>query len=164
MNNILRHSIRFIVVILLQGLLINNLHWLGVFHPYIYIIPLIMLPVSLPRWAEMLIGAVLGLLMDMICSTAGVHMAATVAVAYFRPLLIQRLVQDAQRISTQMCSLTMGDWQFLTTLGVMITFHHLLVFLLEAWSLQHLWWLILTTLLSSLITFLIGFLYDRTQR
>jgi len=164
MNNILRHIIRFTVFILLQWLLINNLHWLGVFHPYIYILPLIMLPVALPRWAEMLLGAVVGLLMDVICSTGGVHMAATVALTYFRPLLIARLVQDAQRISTQMCSSTMGDWQFFTMLAIMVVLHHTLVFLLEAWSFQHIGWLMLTIVLSSVITFLLGCLYDRTQR
>jgi len=164
MNNALRHSIRFVVFILLQWLLINNLHWLGVFHPYIYVLALVMLPASLPRWVEMLIGAMAGMVMDVICSTAGVHMAASVAVTYFRPLLIARLVQDAQRISTQMSTITMGDWQFLTLMGLMVFLHHTLVFMLEAWSVEHTGWLILTILLSSLVTFLIGILYDRAQR
>jgi len=164
MNNILRHILRFVIFILLQWLLVNNLHWLGMVHPYIYILALIMLPTSLPRWAEMLIGAAVGLLMDLICTTAGVHMAATVAVAYFRPLLIARMVQDVQRISTQIGSASIGNWQYLTTMAVMIVLHHTLVFHLEAWSWQHVGWIILATLLSSLITFLTGFLYDRTQR
>jgi len=164
MNSVWRHIIRCVGFILLQWLLINNLHWLGAFHPYIYLLPLLLLPASLPRWAEMLIGAVVGLVMDMICSTAGVHMAATVAVAYFRPLLVHRLVQDAQRISTQISSATMGNWQFFTMLSIMIVLHHTLVFVLEAWSLAHVGWLLFTILLSSVVTFLIGFLYDRAQR
>jgi len=164
MNSLVRHIIRLLAFILLQWLLINNLHWLGAFHPYLYILPLIMLPASLPRWVEMLLGAIVGLIMDMICSTMGVHMAATIALAYCRPLLIARLVQDAQRIHSQLCAATIGDWQFLTLLGLLTLLHHTLVFLLEAWSLQHLGWLILTILLSSVLTFIIGFLYDRTQR
>jgi len=164
MNSIVRHILRFVVLILLQGLLINNLHWLGVFHPYIYVIALIMLPASMPRWAEMLLGAVVGLMMDAVCSTAGVHMAACVAVAYFRPLLIKRLVQDAQRVGSQVCSTTIGDWQYMTLLGLMIVLHHALVFMLEAWNWQHVGWLIFTTLLSAVVTFLLGFLYDRSQR
>jgi len=164
MNSAVRHIIRCLVFVLIQWLLVNNLHWLGIFHPFVYILPLIFLPASLPRWAEMLIGAVVGLLMDVISSTAGVHMAATVAVAYFRPLLIGRLVQDSQRISNQACATTMGDWQFFTLLSLMIVLHHTLVFLLEAWSLEHFFWLLFTILFSSLVTFFIGFLFDRTQR
>jgi len=164
MNNLLRHTVRLVLLLLLQGLLINNLHWLGAFHPYIYMLALLMWPASMPRWAEMLIGAAVGLVMDAICSTAGVHMAACVAVAYFRPLLIRYMVQDAHRISTQVGSLTMGDWQFITLMSVMVVLHHALVFLLEAWSLQHIGWLILTTLLSSVVTIGLGFLYDRSQR
>ena len=164
MNNILRHFIRFVLVILLQWLLINNLHWLGIFHAYIYILPLLMLPATTPRWAEMLIGAAVGLIMDVVCSTAGVQMAATVAGAYFRPLLIGRLVQESQRISTRICSATMGNWQFITLLVLMVVFHHTLALLLEAWSVTHLEWLIPTILLSSFATICIGFLYDKTQR
>lgn len=164
MNSVLRHIIRCVAFILIQWLLINNLHWLGVFHPFIYILPLIFLPASLPRWAELLIGTTVGLLMDAICSSPGVHMAATVAITYFRPLLIGRLVQDAQRISTQLSSATMGDWQFFTLLSLMIVLHHTLVFLLEAWSVEHFLWLVLAILFSSVVTFLIGFLFDRTQR
>lgn len=164
MNNVLRHIIQIVVFLLLQWLLINNLHWLGAFHPYIYILPLLLLPASLPRWAEMLIGTLVGLLMDLVCTTFGVHMAATVALTYIRPLLIQRLVQDAQRISTSVSSFTMGEWQFFTMLAITITIHHTLVFFLEAWSLAHVGWLMFTILLSSVVTFFIGFLYDRTQR
>lgn len=164
MNNTLKHIIRLIVLLLLQGLLINNLHFLGVFHPYIYILCLLFLPSSLPRWVELLIGAAVGLVMDAICSTAGVHMAACVAVSYFRPLMISRLVQDVNRIGSQICSSTLGNWQFTALSGVMIILHHTLVMLLEAWSVAHLGWLIMSILLSSLMTFVLVFLYDRTQR
>lgn len=164
MNNILRHIIRIVLLLLLQGLFINNLHWLGVFHPYIYVIGLLMLPMTLPRWAEMLIGAGVGLIMDAICSTAGVHMAACVAICYVRPLLISRLVQESQRISTQTCTNTIGAWQCLTTASVIIVLHHSLVLLLEHWSLAHGWWLIMNIVLSSVVTFVLFFLYDRTQQ
>lgn len=164
MNNTLKHIIRLVVLLLLQGLLINNLHFLGIFHPYLYVLALIFLPASLPRWAELMIGAAVGLVMDTICSTAGVHMAACVAVAYFRPLLISRLVQDSKRIGSQVCSATLGDWQFMTLAGVMILLHHTLVLLLEAWSVEHWGWLLISISFSSLITFVLVFLYDRTQR
>lgn len=164
MNNVLKHIIRLIVLLLLQGLLVNNLHFMGVFHPYIYMICLLFLPSSLPRWVELLIGAAVGLCMDAICSTAGVHMAACVAVSYFRPLMMARLVQDVNRISSQICSSTLGNWQFMALSALMILIHHTLVMLLEAWSVQHLGWLLLNILLSSLVTFVLVFLYDRTQR
>lgn len=164
MNSILRHIGRIVFLIILQALLINNLHWLGIFHPFIYVIGLILLPATLPRWAEMLIGAAVGLVMDTICSTAGVQMAACVAVAYFRPLLINHLVQEAQRVSSQVCSNTIGTWQFFILSVLMIILHHTLVIMLEAWSMQHLWWSILTIFVSSAVTFVLTFLFDRSQR
>lgn len=164
MNNTLKHIIRLVFLLLIQGLLINNLHFLGIFHLYIYIFFLLFLPASLPRWVELLIGAMVGLVMDAMCSSAGVHLAACVAVSYFRPLMINRLVQDANRIVSQVCSATIGNGQFMTVAGIMILLHHTLVLLLEAWSIAHWGWLLMSILLSSLMTFVLVFLYDRTQR
>ncbi|MCQ2310844.1 MAG: rod shape-determining protein MreD [Paludibacteraceae bacterium] len=163
MNNVLRHIVRFVLLFALQDLLFNNLHWLGICHPYVYLIGLLMLPVSLPRWAEMLIGTVTGLVMDMLCSTTGVHMAACVALSYARPLLIDRFIQDAQRISTQTDSQTMGN-RFTILAIMLIALHHSIVFVLEAWSFEHIGWLVTSIVLSSLITFILTFLYDKAQR
>lgn len=91
-------------------------------------------------------------------------MAACVAICYVRPLLISRLVQESQRIGTQTCTNTIGAWQFLITAILMIVLHHSLVLVLEHWSWAHSWWLLLNILLSSLVTFVLFFLYDRTQQ
>ena len=71
---------RFLLLLLLQVLLINNLQFLGVCHPYIYIFSLLVMPITLPRWADMLIGGVVGLILDMFCNSLGVMLAAI----YFR--------------------------------------------------------------------------------
>ena len=59
----------------LQVLLINRLQLGGVCHPFIYILPLLTMPITLPRWADMLIGLAAGLLMDVFCNSLGVHAA-----------------------------------------------------------------------------------------
>ncbi|MCQ2342427.1 MAG: rod shape-determining protein MreD [Paludibacteraceae bacterium] len=164
MNSTIKHILRFVCLLALQLLLINNLHWLGAFHPYVYVLALLMLPASMPRWVEMFIGAAIGLLMDACCTTAGVHMAACVAVAYLRPLLLGQFVQDTQRIVTQVCTATVGARPFLLTVATLIVVHHALICFLEAWSLEHFGWLLLTTLISSAVTFVLAFLYDRTQQ
>ncbi len=164
MDSIGKHIVRFILLLFLQVLLINNLHWLGLVHPYIYVFFLLMLPVALPRWAEMLLGVITGCTMDMFCSTPGVHMAACVAVTYLRPILLARLVQDSQRIATQVCSATIGDWPFISLASLLTVLHHGLVFILEAWSWQHVWWTLLGVLISSLISIVLVVLYDRMQQ
>ena len=63
----------------LQVLLINRLQLGGVCHPFIYILPLLTMPITLPRWADMLIGLAAGLLMDVLqlvgCAHRGMYHA-----------------------------------------------------------------------------------------
>ena len=49
------------MLLFLQVLLLDNLHWLGLVHPFIYIWAIILLPIELPRWLQMLIGAAIGI-------------------------------------------------------------------------------------------------------
>ena len=74
--NIIKEIGRLILVFALQILLFDHLHigtW-GV--AMVYILFLINLPVRLPRWAEMLIGFGVGMLIDIWHSTLGIHIAS----------------------------------------------------------------------------------------
>ena len=89
---------RLLLVLALQVLLFDHLHignW-GVV--MMYVLFLINLPVRIPRWAEMLIGLTVGLVMDMWHSSLGIHIAACVALSFARPLLLSQAVQDIERI------------------------------------------------------------------
>ena len=55
---------RYAIVMLLQVLLFNQLQLFGVCHPYIYVMCLLMMPITLPHSVDMVIGAVVGLIMD----------------------------------------------------------------------------------------------------
>lgn len=155
-----RYIFLAILVMLLQMLLFNNLHFLGICHPFPYVIILLCLPMNLPRWAEMLIGAAVGLISDMICSSPGVHTAACVLVSYLRPMLVSHMVQNAERLTETVSSATVGRNIFLALTAILVPIHHFVVFLLEYWSLSQIGWVLLATLLSSLLTVLIILVLD----
>ena len=85
-----------ILVFLLQVLLFNHLQIGSWGFPMIYILFLLNLPVRIPRWAEMLIGVGIGLLMDVWYSSLGVHMAACVAITFLRPIFLNNMVQNIE--------------------------------------------------------------------
>lgn len=149
----------FIGLLLVQVLVFQNLHFMGICHPFVYVLFLICMP-QLPRWAEMLIGAVVGLIMDAFCYSPGVHMSACVAVMFLRGVLLEHLVQDAQRITGQITGASLGRSEFIRLALWLILCHHGLVFLLDAWSLQHILWLVLTVLVSGVMTFIVALIYD----
>ena len=59
----IKQIVRLIVVVLLQVLLFDHLQIAGWGFPMVYVLFLMNMPVQIPRWAEMLIGAVVGLVL-----------------------------------------------------------------------------------------------------
>ena len=150
-----------ILVFLLQVLLFNHLQIGSWGFPMIYILFLLNLPVRIPRWAEMLIGVGIGLLMDVWYSSLGVHLAACVAVTFLRPILLNNMVQNIERIKDNVCSRTIGAREYTKCTVFLTLIHHFTVYLLEAWSLQNWWVILLQTAISSSMTLIIILGYDR---
>ena len=146
---------RYVVVMLLQVLLFDQLQLWGICHPYIYILCLLMMPITLPHNVDMLIGALVGLVMDVFCNSLGVHTAACILVMFVRPYLIGALVNDKDRLTEQISLRSIGMEAILRYVVIMVIIHHLTVFALAAWSWSHIGFVLLETLVSSLITSLI---------
>lgn len=162
--NWIKLIIQAVVVLLLQVLLFDHLQIAGWGFPMVYVLVLMNLPVQVPRWAEMLIGVFVGLLLDIWNSTIGVHMAASVAFAFLRPILLRNVVQDWERVSGEVTSMTLGRMEYLKCLVFLTLIHHLMVFALEAWSWQHWWIVLIQTALSTLMTILCIVGYDICKR
>lgn len=157
------NTLRFLLCLLMQMMLFNRLWLLGVCHPYVYILCLIALPLRLPRWAEMLVGAATGLVMDTICSSPGVHMAACALIAYIRPALITSLVQEPERVVQDISSAIIGRTEFLKVVVLLTLIHHTAVFMLDAWSLNAWWLTVLRIVCSSAATIALLLSYDRLR-
>ena len=130
----------------------------------VYILFLINLPAKTPRWAEMLIGFAVGLLMDIWFTSLGVHIAACVAISFLRPILLHNLVQEIERVSGDVCSLSIGRVEYVKCAVILTLIHHFIVFALEAWSLQNWWIVLLQTIISSIMTLIVILGYDMLKK
>lgn len=146
---------RYIIVMLLQVLLFDQLQLLGVCHPYIYILCLMMMPITLPHSVDMIIGAVIGLIMDVFCNSLGIHTAACILLMFVRPYLIGAIVNDKDRLNEQISLHAIGMEAMLKYVIILVIVHHLTVFAIGAWSWQHIGFVILETLVSSTVTILV---------
>ena len=81
--------IRFVVLVLIQVLILNNLLLPGVFNPYIYPLFLLLLPIRMPIWLLLLVGFVAGLTIDLFSNTMGMHAAASVLLCFMRPQVLK---------------------------------------------------------------------------
>jgi rod shape-determining protein MreD len=143
---------RYAVVMLLQVLLFNQLQLFGVCHPYIYVLCLLMMPLTLSQHSDMVIGAVVGLVMDTFCNTLGVHTAACILIMFIRPYLVGALVNDKDRLNEQLTSRTMGMEAMIKYVVIMVLIHHFTVFMLAAWNWAHIGFVLIETAVSSVLT------------
>ena len=146
---------RYILVMALQVLLFDQLQLLGACHPYIYVLCLLMMPITLPHSIDMILGAIAGIIMDIFCNSLGVHTAACILVMFIRPYLIGAIVSDKDRLNEQINLHTIGMEALVKYVVIMVLIHHLTIFLLAAWSWHHIGFVVLETIVSSTVTILI---------
>ena len=145
--------IRWIVVVLLQILLFNNLQLYGLCQPQIYVLCLLMMPITLPRWADMLIGFAFGFLMDILCNSIGVHTAACTLLMFVRQPLITSLVQDSERLTDEISWSTISPDAFIKYVAILVSIHQVAVSLLGAWTFRHFGMTLLQIIISAAICF-----------
>ena len=151
---------RYLLIMILQVLLFDQLQLWGACHPYIYVLCLLMMPITLPHSVDMLIGAFAGFIMDIFCNSLGVHMAACILLMYIRPYLIGVIVNDKDRLNEQISLHAIGMEALLKYTVIMVLIHHLTVFSLAAWSWSHMGFVLLETIVSSTITILLVIGYN----
>lgn len=92
MSDLLRNIIRFLLFILVQVFLLDNIPALHRFIiPVFYFTFLLWLPFSISRFWLLVIGFITGLSYDYFTNTPGLHAAACILLVYIRPFLVSLL-------------------------------------------------------------------------
>ena len=154
---------RLLLILALQVLLFDHLHISMWGFPMVYILFLITLPPLKLKWVEMIIGFAVGLIMDIWHSSMGVHIAACVAIAFLRPILLSNFVQEIERINDNVSGSSIGLVEYVKCVVILTILHHAIVFSLEAWDIQSWWIVLLQTIISSALTIAIILSYDRLK-
>ena len=149
MNKTALQIIRFVVLVLLQVLVINHIRLGGYVHPYIYMIFIMLLPFSTPKWQLLVLGFALGLTVDLFSGTLGLHAGATTLMAFCRPSIIKLVSgnQKFENITEPNLGQLGGIWFFRYAL-CMVFIHHLALFFLESFSFRLIGQVMLRILLS----------------
>lgn len=153
-NEIFRNSIRFIFLVLFQGLILNDVNILdGLAIPYLYIMVLLMLPIETPRWLELIIGFVLGLSIDMFTNTMGIHASACVFLAFIRPIYLKSIApRDGYEFGQTASIADQGLGWYLKYASVLVLAHHFWLFYVEVYSFKSFFTTLLRVILSSAFT------------
>lgn len=151
MSNYGLHILRFVILLLLQVLILNNIKLYGFVNPYIYPLFIILLPLNLNQIKALFLAFTMGLSLDFFENTGGIHAASCLVIAYIRPLVLRfsfGINYDYQTLKFY----NEGFKQRFNYLAIMIFAHHLVMFSLEAFSFQHAMLVLKSTLYSGLFS------------
>ncbi len=150
---IIRNIVRFLVVILFQVLVMDNVMINGYMIPYIYLLFILLMPFETPRWTQLILGFLLGMGIDLFLNTPGMHTAATVMVAFIRPYILNLFApRDGYESDSFPRIHYYGFLWFLKYTLIIVVIHHLVLFYLEVFQLKDFLSTLLRVILSSILS------------
>lgn len=130
---LVNNFMRFLVLVLLQVLVLNE-PLLGVYmHIYLYVLFILLLPFETPGWAILPLCFLLGLCVDISLSTAGLHASAATSMGFARPTVLRILKpREGYDINASPTLFTMGFNWFISYSLILVFLHHTWFFFLES--------------------------------
>ncbi|WNH11116.1 rod shape-determining protein MreD [Thalassobellus suaedae] len=155
MNSVVSiNSIRFFVLILIQVLICNHVNFLGYINPYIYVLFIVLYPTKNNRILFILLSFLLGLSIDLFSDSGGIHAAASVLIAYARPVLLRfSFGVQYENYALKFENLEFGSK--LVYISLLTIIHHTVLFYLEIFSVSKIILILQKTLFSSIFTILL---------
>lgn len=127
-----KHFWQMALLAVLQAMVFNRLHLLGLATPIITPLFLLFLPINEGRATTLTRAFALGLLTDYIGGTPGLNSAALVATAMVRPPLLTLFVPREHEDDLIPSYRSMGAWKHISLMAAVVVVHHLVYFGLEA--------------------------------
>jgi len=167
-SELAKNTGRFIALLLLQVLIVKNIH-LGryfIFFPYVLFI--LLLPFNTNKPLVLIISFVYGLCIDLFYDTQGLHASACVFMGFSRGFILKLLSprEGYDEILKPTVSY-MGFAWFISYSLSLIFLHHLVLFYLEAFTFTEFFRTLLRVLCSSISTFafvyMLQFLFYRSN-
>ena len=157
MNNVIVSNIlRFIFLVLIQVLILDHIQLSGFINPYLYILFILLLPFETPKALLLILAFLLGLSVDILSGTLGLHAAASVFMAFWRPSIL-RVVSARQEYEPGIRPI-LSDQGFAWIFGYSITLiaiHHFFLFFIEVFSFANFWITFTRSILSILFTLIL---------
>jgi hypothetical protein len=155
-RDIIKYTIIFILLVLTQGLILNNIGLGGYINPYLYILLILLLPFEMSSWVGLIVAFVLGVSIDIFTSTLGMHTSATLFLAFSRKYMLKLIEpRGGYEFGTEPQIQYMGLSWFLIYSGILVFLHHTFLFFIESFTFSHFFSTLGRILLSSTFTIIL---------
>ena len=162
-----KYIIHFILLILIQLLVVNNIQVNSYINPFMYILIILILPFDINKSLLLFLGFFTGLTIDIFSNTYGIHAAATTLLAFTRPTLLNLLSsKEAYEAGSSPNINIYGVSWFFKYLIAGTLIHHTSLFFLEVFSFNNFLFTtgkILTHLISTILAMLFYYIIALKQ-
>jgi hypothetical protein len=161
MNKVFRSNlIRISLLLLAQGLIFKHIAFsmggVAYVHFIIYPLAILMIPVGVPKPLVLITAFLSGIIVDIFYDSPGVHAAALVFTAYFRPLVLAFLEPyEGYKLDDVPSIYNFGFGWFVSYMSLALLVHIFTYFSIEAFSLVYFFKIFLNSIFSFFVSFLV---------
>jgi hypothetical protein len=156
MNVVLKNSIRFVLFVLLQALVFNQIEIGFGIHLMVHPLFIMLLPFETGVFTMMILGFGLGIIIDIFSNTYGLHASSLLMMAYMRPVIFKFYgPREGYDPLKEPSVFDMGSRWFVFVFGYLILLHHFWYFLIEIFRFDQFLLILQKTIFSVIISYLL---------
>lgn len=160
-NGVWRNIGRFVLLMLMQLLVLNNVYLGGYVMPMLYVLFILMLPTDTKRLPMLLIAFGTGLLMDIMSGALGFHALACTVVAMMRITFADRILTRGENVVIAVPGIfSVTPQYFVSYLLVLYGAFYFVYYTAELFSFRGLGGVLLATVCSTVVSTLLAVLYQ----
>jgi len=167
-KNFLTYFFRFILIVLLQIFVLNKISLWGFVMPVVFISFIFSLPFQTPKWAVILLGFLIGIIIDFFTGIIGIQALAMLIISFIRPFIIRILLRKEREEHLRPILLDMRFfWYFQYAFLLTFIYHSVYFFVdvLSFYNFSHTMLVILSNTVCSLVCiFLIQILFYKSSK
>lgn len=158
-TDVLKYLAIYLVLVLAQVLILNNIELGGYINPYLYVFFILVLPFETNENLVIVLAFLLGLTIDIFTSTLGIHTSASVFLAFGRKYIL-KLIQPrgGYEFGTTPSLQHMGLSWYMTYAVMLVVLHHLFLFYVESFKFSQFFSTFARVILSSIFTLILIFI------
>src|SRR5690606_6210487 len=150
---LLENLLRFLLLILAQVFVFKNLGYYNIVASFPYIMALMLLPVRISKGLLFLLAFLTGITVGMFYDTLGIHAAAGVTLAWVRIIFLSLTIQDDDHDSLSSPGIGQMSFRWFVIYAFFLAFfHHFTLYFLESFTLNNVWFTLVSILLSCIFT------------
>ena len=148
---------QFILLLFVQAFLLSNINFFGFINPNLYLLFFLMYRFDGDRTALIILGFLMGFLLDLLTQGSGGHTIASLTITYLRPYIIRFSFGVNYDVPMGMIRGSLVN-QRVTYFLQMILIHHLLLFVVIYFSFDNILTIMKNTFLSAFFTFILVYI------